>query len=362
MSTTAEGAGVKRRDFLKILGATGASTAVVGCSSEQVGKLIPYVSNPDQTVAGESNFYASTCRECATGCGVLVKVSDGRPIKIDGNPDHPLSKGAICSTGLSALQGLYNPDRYRGPMMRQGNALKPVTWDAALQTLAQKLGEVRSKGTAGNALFINQHESGSFPGFLDAWLAGYGMPAHLSVDAEADHATMEANRRAYGVASPALDFDAASLVVSFGADFLDNWGAGVPNSLAWADARAKVEGAPRLVYIGPRRSLTGLNADQWIATKAGSEHMVAQALAGAAGKGGSVTIAQAAEAAGVKPEVLDALAREIAAAGNKVMAICGHATTDAVACGVSVAEINKAVGSVGVTIKPAEADVGYAGL
>jgi Fe-S-cluster-containing dehydrogenase component/NADH dehydrogenase/NADH:ubiquinone oxidoreductase subunit G len=362
MSTTAESAGVKRRDFLKILGATGASTAVVGCSSEQVGKLIPYVANPDQTVAGESNYYASTCRECATGCGVYVKVSDGRPTKIDGNPEHPVNKGAICSTGIAAVQGLYNPDRYRGPMMREGTTLKPVTWDKALSALAQKLGEVKSKGTAANALFINQHETGSFPAFIDAWLAGYGMPAHLSVDAEADFATLESNRRAYGVASPALDFDAASLVVSFGADFLDSWGAGVPNSLAWSDARAKIEGAPRMVYIGPRRSLTGLNADQWIAAKAGSEHMVAQALAGAVGKGGSVTIAQAAEAAGVKPEVLDALAREITAAGTKVMAICGHTTADAVMCGVTVAEINKAAGSVGVTIKPATADLSAAGL
>jgi molybdopterin-containing oxidoreductase family iron-sulfur binding subunit len=362
MTTTAEGAGVKRRDFLKILGATGASTAVVGCSSEQVGKLVPYVTNPDQTVAGEHAFYASTCRECATGCGVLVKVTDGRPIKLDGHPDHPVSQGAICSRGLSAIQGLYNPDRYRGPMMRQGNALKPVKWEEALQALATKLGEARSKGAAGNALFINQHESGSFPAFLDAWLAGYGMPAHLSVDAMADHATLEANRRAYGVSWPGLDFDAASLIVSFGADFLDTWGHVVPQSLAWGNARAKVEGAPRLVYIGARRSLTGLNADQWIAARPGSEHMIAQALAGAAGQGGGVTIAQAAEAAGVDAKVLDALAREITAAGARTLALCGHSTADAVACGVAVAQINKAAGSVGTTIKPDAPHVGYDGV
>ena len=65
--STETGSGVRRREFLKILGAAGASTAVVGCSSEQVGKLIPYVNSPDNTVPGVSQYYATTCGECATG-------------------------------------------------------------------------------------------------------------------------------------------------------------------------------------------------------------------------------------------------------------------------------------------------------
>ena len=147
MSTEA-GTGVKRREFLKILGATGATTAVVGCSSEKVGKLIPYVASPDNTVPGVSQYYATTCRECATACGVMAEVRDGRPIKLDGNPDHPMSRGAICSAGLSAVQGLYNPDRYRTPMVREGNALKATTWEKAYELLAQKIGEVKSRTQA----------------------------------------------------------------------------------------------------------------------------------------------------------------------------------------------------------------------
>ncbi|MFN9203586.1 MAG: molybdopterin-dependent oxidoreductase, partial [Gemmatimonas sp.] len=292
MSTEA-GTGVKRREFLKILGATGATTAVVGCSSEKVGKLIPYVASPDNTVPGVSQYYATTCRECAAACGVLAEVRDGRPIKLEGNPEHPMNRGAICATGLSAVQGLYNPDRYRSPMVRDGNALKPTTWDKAYELLAQKLGEVKSKGQAGNAVFINQHESGTFPGFLDQWLSANGMPNHLSVDSTAPIATIAGNQKAYGTAWPALDFAAAKLVVSFGADFLDGWGHSVPQQLDWADARAKLEGAPRLVYIGARRSLTGLNADQWIPAKPGSEMALCAALTGAG------TAAAAAEASGV---------------------------------------------------------------
>ena len=355
MSTEA-GTGVKRREFLKILGATGATTAVVGCSSEKVGKLIPYVASPDNTVPGVSQYYATTCRECATGCGVLAEVRDGRPIKLEGNPEHPLNRGAICATGLSAMQGLYNPDRYRSPMVREGNALKPTTWDKALELLSQKLGEAKSKGQAGNVVFVNQHESGTVAGFLDAWLSAQGMPAALSVDSTAPLATIAANQKAYGAAWPALDFGAAKLVVSFGADFLDGWGHGVPQQLDWADARSKYDTAPRLVYIGARRSLTGLNADQWIAAKPGSEMAICNFLNGT---GDAKT---ASDASGVPAATIEALAAAIKAAGNGVMALCGVSGADAVECGVMVADINKKAGSVGTTIKPAAGHQGYNGL
>ena len=349
------GTGVKRRDFLKILGATSATTAIVGCSSEKVGKLIPYVTSPDNTVAGVSQYYATTCRECASACGVMAEVRDGRPIKLEGNPEHPHNRGAICATGLSAVQGLYNPDRYRSPMVREGGALKPTTWAKAYALLATKLGEAKSKGAA-NAVFINQHETGTFAGFLDQWLAANGMPAHLSVDAMAPMATIAANEKAYGTAWPALDFSAAKLVISFGADFLDGWGHPVAQQLDWADARAKIESAPQLVYIGARRSLTGLNADQWIATKPGSEMAFCAAL------NGSGTVAAASDASGVPAATIEALSAAIKSAGIGVMAICGVTTADAVECGTMVAEINKKAGSVGVTIKPGSGHAGFNGL
>ena len=65
MSTDSESTGVKRRDFLKVLGVAGAATATIGCGSDRVEKLIPYVNHPDETVPGVSTYYATTCRECA---------------------------------------------------------------------------------------------------------------------------------------------------------------------------------------------------------------------------------------------------------------------------------------------------------
>ncbi len=355
MSNDTGSTGVKRRDFLKVLGAAGATVGTVGCTSEKVGKLIPYLVHPDETVSGVSTYYATTCRECAASCGIIAETRDGRTTKLEGNPDHPLNRGALCARGQSALQGLYNPDRLRSPMVKENGAWKPIEWSAALTLVSQKLGEVRSRGTAAGGLFINQHETGSFPGFLDAWLAGFGMSPHLSVDFEADHAVLEANRRSYGVAWPRLSFADAKLIVSFGADFLETWGMSVPQQLDFADARAKIQGAPRFVYIGPRRSLTGLNADQWIACKPGTELAIARALAG------SGSLADAATASGVKESVLARLQQEMAST-RPALVLSGARGADALELALAVATLNQANGAVGTTIRPAESTGAFDGV
>ncbi|MEJ7759747.1 MAG: molybdopterin-dependent oxidoreductase [Gemmatimonadaceae bacterium] len=352
MSTETK-AGVKRRDFLKVVGAAGATTTAIGCSSEKVEKLIPYLVSPDETVPGVSTYYATTCRECSAACGVIAETRDGRTIKLEGNPAHPLNKGALCARGQAALQGLYNPDRYRGPMIRKNGRLARATWDEALRLFAQKLAEVR--GVAANAAFVNRHESGSFPLFLNDWLAGMGMPAAISYDSDADHAAIAANRQSYGVAWPSLNFSAARLIVSFGADFLDGWGASVPQQLGWADARAKFVNAPRMVYIGPRRSLTGLNADQWIDARAGSELAIVQML------GGTGTPEQAAQMSGINATVLSALQREFASARPNMVLAGGGSAQGTQLC-AAVNALNQSQGNVGVTIRPSEPLTAFEGM
>ena len=163
---------VKRRDFLKVSGATAAATTMLGCTSEQVEKLIPYLVSPDETVPGVSTYYATTCRECSAACGVIAETRDGRAIKLEGNPDHPVNRGALCARGQAALQGLYNPDRYRGPMVRRNGRLESIDLGRSAPAVRAEARRDASRGGAANAVFINQHESGSFPGFLNALARG----------------------------------------------------------------------------------------------------------------------------------------------------------------------------------------------
>jgi molybdopterin-containing oxidoreductase family iron-sulfur binding subunit len=355
MSDDAKPRAVKRRDFLKIVGVSGAAAATVGCSSEEVGKLIPYVVSPDQTVPGVSNYYATTCRECSVACGVIAETRDGHVTKLEGNPAHPVNRGALCARGQAAVQGLYNPDRFRGPMVKRGTQWSRIGWNEALDLLTQRLTQVRGAGQAGNAVFLNQHESGSFPAFLDTWLAALGMRPHLSVDFEADHASMEANRRAYGAPLPRLDFSAARLIVSIGADFLDTWGAPVPQQLDFADARAKLTDAPRFVYIGARRSLTGLNADRWIACRAGSELAILNFLRGQGSAQGAAT------ASGVPVQALEELARELRSA-RPSMVVAGTRGPDALDVALTAAALNQSLGNVGTTIRPGEGFTAHDGV
>ncbi len=330
MSKPTTEAGVKRREFLKVLG-VGTAAGAAACS-EPTGKLIPYLVSPDQTVPGVSTYYATICRECSAACGVIAETRDGRVIKLEGNPEYPLNRGALCARGQSAVQGLYNPDRFRTPMIKAGGTWRAATWDEAIGLLAQRLGEGRAR--AASAVFLNQHESGSFPAFLDSWLGAFGMPRHLSVDFEADQAAMEAHRRAYGVTWPRFGFADAKLIISFGADFLDGWGATVPHQLDFADARAKITGAPRFIYIGPRRSLTGLNADQWIASQPGGELAIANYLAGR----GDVNAA--AQASGVQPATLERLRQEYASA-RPALVMAGGRVENGLELAVAAAGLNQ---------------------
>src|SRR5574342_501485 len=117
-----EGEAVSRRRFLKVLGVAGGGTlAATACGSQSPEKLIPYLIPVEDQIPGVATWYATTCRECPAGCGVHARVREGRAVKLEGNPDHPINRGKLCSRGQAALQGLYNPDRARGPMARNAS-------------------------------------------------------------------------------------------------------------------------------------------------------------------------------------------------------------------------------------------------
>ena len=355
MSSETTKPAVKRREFLKVVGATGAAATAIGCSSERVEKLIPYFVSPDETVPGVSTYYATTCRECSASCGVIAETRDGRAIKLEGNPDHPLNRGALCARGQAALQGLYNPDRYRAPMIRRNGKLVQTTWDEALKVFGEQLNLAR--GNPAGVAFVNRHQSGGFAQLLNSWLAGMRMAPPISIDPDADVAAIAANKQSLGVAWPRYNFSATRLIVSFGADFLDGWGASVPQQLDFADARAKGKDAPRLVYVGPRRSLTGLNADQWIDAKPGSELAIVHMLGGS----GAVTPQQAAQESGVDVATLISLKQEFDAARPALLLASG-ATSHGMELCLAAYNVNSGSGAIGGVINAREAINSFEGI
>jgi molybdopterin-containing oxidoreductase family iron-sulfur binding subunit len=121
---------MKRRTFLKIAG-MGSLSFAAGCTSEPEKTLYALIEAPDDMVTGKASWYASTCRECPAGCGVLVKNREGRVIKVEGNPLHPINRGKLCMRGQAALQGVYNPDRINTPLLREKNGWRPLSFPAA---------------------------------------------------------------------------------------------------------------------------------------------------------------------------------------------------------------------------------------
>ena len=162
---SSESAGqLDRRSFFKIVAASSAAAAAAGCGPP-VEKYLPYVIPPENIVPGVPAFFSTVCRECPAGCGLMAKNRDGRVIKVEGNPDHPLSGGALCIRGHAGLQGLYHPDRFRGPL----SAGKPVGWDEALKGVTEKLGGLVKANQGSRIALVSGLESGTLARLLGEW-------------------------------------------------------------------------------------------------------------------------------------------------------------------------------------------------
>ena len=163
-----------RRRFLTVLGATGGAAAAASACDihpEPTEHLVPYTVPPENQVPGIATYYATTCRECAAGCGLHAKVREGRVVKLEGNPESPINQGRLCSRGQAGLQGLYNPDRVTDPMARGPNGeWQKLSWEDAIGRLQAKVKEARAKRIA----FVTGLESGSFGELVDAWMKALG--------------------------------------------------------------------------------------------------------------------------------------------------------------------------------------------
>jgi len=314
---------IDRRKFLTVLGVTGSgAVALSGCSTGQVEKLVPYLVQSEDQVPGVSTWYAGTCTECSAGCGVHVRTREGRAVKLEGNPEHPVNRGTLCSRGQASLQGLYNPGRITGPMARAADGtFAEITWDEAIARFAEKV------AAAGPRLAVLSGAGpGTFSDLLAEWTGAIG--GRVVRYEPFDHEPLrEANRQVFGLDRlPHHDFGKARFIMSFGADFLETWLAPVANQRGFAESHGFAGGdMPKFVYASPRMNLTGLNADEWHALRPGTETALALAMANViqAERGGLAPLAaalapftpvMAAEETGLSAGTIERLAREFAGA------------------------------------------------
>jgi molybdopterin-containing oxidoreductase family iron-sulfur binding subunit len=103
--------GVDRRDFLKLMAASLAFAGLSGCGRTPEQYIVPYVKQPDGLTLGKPQFYATAMPFGADAIGLLVESHEGRPTKIEGNPDHPSSLGATNVFAQASVLNLYDPDR-----------------------------------------------------------------------------------------------------------------------------------------------------------------------------------------------------------------------------------------------------------
>lgn len=265
---------IYRRTLFKVLGLTAAGSALPGCERE-VHNLVPYLLPDEDIVPGVANWYASTCQECEAGCGVIVRVMEGRAKKIEGNPTHPVNEGKLCARGQAALQGLYNPDRLQGPLRREGKRgqgqFRSITWEEGLSEWVEQL-----RKHAGKSAMVTRPVTGTLASLLTMMMDS--LSGHLLLyESTGEQTVRTANHISFGTyALPHYDLANADFLLSFGTPFLEHWLSPVSFGVAYGKFR---QGRPmvrgRFIQVEPRLSLTASNADRWIPLRPGTEGLLA---------------------------------------------------------------------------------------
>jgi len=276
---------MKRRTFLQLGAVTAAGAVLAGCQSGNE-KLIPYLVPPDEGVTpGMASFYASCCRSCPAGCGILVRVSEGRAKKIEGNPHHPVNRGKLCARGQAVLQELYHPDRIPQPLKRSGprgsNNFTQISWEEALNLLVGKLKSLQDEKATDRLALVTPQLRGTLAALTTGFMRAFGSPHHVAFDLLDPGWLSLAAQQTFGRPQlPWYDIAETRYLLSFGADFIEHHLSPVQYGNAFGrmrQGRDTVRG--HFTYVGGRMSLTGASADRWVPTRPGSEGMLALGMA-----------------------------------------------------------------------------------
>src|SRR3972149_8567952 len=171
---------VTRRRFLQVVGGTAGAAALARgrlTKAEQAGQNLEQWPTPEEVVV------PSVCQQCPGGCGILVRTLDGEAAGISGNPLHPINRGALCPKAFGGLQLLYDPNRLKGPMVRdrERGHFRPIAWDEALGLVTPRLSHFRGQGPAHTVAVLG----GQYRGYRDTlwkrFAEAYGTPNYIRV-------------------------------------------------------------------------------------------------------------------------------------------------------------------------------------
>jgi len=252
---------------------------------------------------------------------VLAKVRDGRPIKLEGNPEHPISRGGLCATGQASILGLYDAERLQHPL-KDG---KSSTWADVDREITADLETIRAERGAVRFLSGTINSPTTLAG-IQEFLKGFQNSRHVVYDALSNSALLDAHEKTHGVrALPRFHFDKAEVIVSFDADFLGTWISPVEYTADYRAARnLETKHVSYHVQFEPRLSVTGSKADQRFAVASGELGLLLSHLAErVAHKEDSPFASSQMDAAPVKEAFLDELAERLRQARGRSLVVCG---------------------------------------
>lgn len=328
-----EGGSLKegRRNFIKATGAAAIFAGASGCNPER--RLIPYLEQPEELVPGNPVFYASVD---ATGeNGLVVKTTEGRPIKLDGNDAYPTNKGKLDAPGNAAIIDLYDPDRLRYPIAQvEGTWKKVEDLGAQVQAIAGKLTAAGKK-----AYVVTPKIHGAAQVALMAeFKKAFPKMRHIEVNSPMDgavEASLAAQQACYGErVLPAYRYDQSKLIVSLGYDYLSDSPNLIEVNRLFADARRyKDDGTmARAVTFEPTLSVAGATGDERFRVEPEALPLIAKALlkeivalGGKLPQGVSVSVdgASIEKQIGLKEGVIAGLAKELWSHRGESLVVAG---------------------------------------
>jgi len=271
---------VSRRAFLKVSAASGAGAALA--SQLPLSAVSPREKSLER--ASEEKWVPGVCLQCPAGCGIMVRVVNGRAVKIEGNPEHPINLGRLCPKGHIGLQILYDPDRIKGPMRRIGKRgegnWERISWEEAIGIVAKRLRSLRQKAEPHRLVFMSGRNRGNMGPSIGRFLAAYGSPNDVGHSSICADGTPQAHYLSQGFKSYAgYDWDNTNYLLCFGGGFIEAWRPTTRLLRAFGHMRRERPIRAKIVQVETRFSITAAKADEWIPINPGTDAALALGIA-----------------------------------------------------------------------------------